>query len=127
MDSGESQTLGILGKRDGTKTAGGIPANLARRDKGIAQPGQLRRDEAARYGADPLLGQPVVVGPDAGESHLWVGQPVQCRTGKAENDGGERHGRPDTVEVHVLDALSDVDHTGAELVVALWSEVPFRH
>ena len=127
VDSGKSETLGVLGERDGTKATSGIAPDLARGDKGVTQPRQLGRDEAAGYGADPLLGQPVVVRPDAGEAHLWIGQPIQCRTGKAENDGGERHGRPHAVKVHVLDPLRHVDHTGAELVVSLRSKVPFRH
>ena len=83
------------------KPRAGVAPDLGRRRRGIGQVGDPERDDPVGVGAVPLLEEPVVPGPDAGQAEVAVPGAEEHPPAEAGDLGGEIDRRPDAVDVHV--------------------------
>ena len=119
---GRPSLAGISAKLSARKPALGVGAHEVGGHLRVAQPGDLRGDDAPGVGAGPHLVVPVVPRVDAGQAELGV---LRLREHRAAEPGDERreaHRRADAGQVHVGDAGVDVPAAAAHLV-----EVGRRH
>ena len=115
---GQPDLVGPLGEGDRREAALGVAADLGRGERGVGQVGDPERHDALGVRRVPLLEEPVVPGPDAGEAEVAVLRVEEDAAAEARDHGREVHRGPHAVDVHVAHPGLDVVAAGTHLVEA---------
>ena len=118
-NDGQPEQVGRLGERHRLEPARRVAADLLRADLGVEEVRDLQRDHASGRVRRPVLDDPVVPGPHAGQRELGVvGELLEALARESGEERREAHRRVDAVHVHVGDAGADVPRAAAHLVEA---------
>ena len=100
------------------EAAFGVAADLGDGKGRVGEVGDPERNDAVGVARVPLLEEPVVPRPDAGQAQVTVPGVEEDAATEARDHGREVHRGPDAVDVHVVHAGVDVVATRSHLVEA---------
>ena len=99
--------MGLLGHGHGFETALGVATDLCGAHFGIRHVGDAQGHDPVRIGGVPVLEEPIVPRPGAGDAEFAVVDQAEERAAEARYTGRKIHRRLNAPDIHVLDAIVD--------------------